>query len=85
MSTKWFSVCEEDDVFQAINTIVMNLGPTDVPTSTLFVGRIPYSMTKEELMELFPGSTSARIISDSVTGHSKGYVCMYIYTCACTH
>lgn len=46
---------------------------SDVPTSTLFVGRIPYSLTKEELMELFPGCTSARIISDPSTGYSKGY------------
>ena len=44
-----------------------------MPTSTLFIGRIPYSLTKEELMELFPGCTTARVISDPATGFSKGY------------
>ena len=50
-----------------------------MPTSTLFVGRLPYSLTKEELMELFPGCTSARIISDPVTGYSKGYAHLTMY------
>ena len=51
-----------------------------MPTSTLFVGRIPYSLTKEELIELFPGCSSARIISNPATGFSKGYLCRIQHT-----
>lgn len=45
----------------------------DAPSSTLFVGHLPYNMTESEVMALFPGSTSARIMSDPFTGLSKGY------------
>ena len=61
------------------------LGHSDVPTSTLFVGRIPYSLTKEELIELFPGCSSARIISNPATGFSKGYVGFNTHTHTHTH
>ncbi len=42
----------------------------------LYVGSLPYSVTEEELSELFAqhGSvTSAKIISDKYSGQSKGF------------
>jgi len=42
----------------------------------LYVGSLPYSLTEEELKELFlpfGGVLSARIITDKMTGRSKGF------------
>jgi RNA recognition motif-containing protein len=48
-----------------------------LPTTTLFVGNIPYSSTEQELRDLFGKSggkvASVRIITDFDTGRSKGY------------
>jgi cold-inducible RNA-binding protein len=46
-------------------------------TTKLFVGNIPYTVTEQDLRELFGRSggkvTSARVITDFDTGRSKGY------------
>jgi cold-inducible RNA-binding protein len=42
----------------------------------LYVGNLPYSMTQEGLTEMFAGAgavTSASIISDRMSGRSKGF------------
>lgn len=42
----------------------------------IYVGNIPYTMSEDELRELFEahgGVTSARIIKDRETGRSKGF------------
>jgi len=46
----------------------------DIPSKTLYVGNLPFNMTDSELMSLFPGCFEARVVSDPITGQSKGYV-----------
>lgn len=45
-------------------------------SNRLYVGRLPYSTTDEQLQELFAAHgtvTSARVISDRETNRSKGF------------
>ena len=45
-------------------------------TKRLFVGGLPYSVTSQELNEIFAATgkvTSANVISDKYTGNSKGF------------
>lgn len=48
-----------------------------MPTSTLFVGNIPYSTSEQDLRDLFGRAggkvASVRVIADLDTGRSKGY------------
>ncbi len=48
-----------------------------MPTTTLFVGNIPYSTTDQDLRDLFGRSggkvASVRVITDFDSGRSKGY------------
>jgi RNA recognition motif-containing protein len=48
-----------------------------MPTSTLFVGNIPYSTSEQDLRDLFGRAggkvASVRVITDLDTGRSKGY------------
>ena len=54
----------------------MHFYMTQGQTKKLYVGSLPYSVTEDELRELFsPFGTveSARIIADKFTGQSKGF------------
>jgi len=55
---------------QHAHTIFSSTGP--VESSTLHVNNLPFTMTEAELMSLFPGSTSAKLISDHATGLNAG-------------
>jgi len=42
------------------------------PTSTLFVGNLPVTVTESSLAAAFDGCTTVRIVTDKTTGRSKG-------------
>ena len=44
-----------------------------VQPNKLYVGNLAYSITSEELAELFPNSVGAKVIHDRDSGRSKGF------------
>lgn len=55
-----------------------------MPVTTLFVGNLPYSVTEQDLKDLFvrAGATveQVRIVADLDTGRSKGYAFVEVPT-----